>query len=424
MVATVRRLFAEIQRQQRAADRQRAREANTAYRANVAAARFAEQAEKQAERARVQATKASAAEKKAADREAQRLHLESRQAEVAARNAELVNIYVEIDSLLANSLAVDDFVDLEEFRKVAEHPPFARTDLQSPTARPEPLVARPVPLFVEPAGPTGLRKLFGGKKKHTELVSKAKAAFVVELASWQMEVEHLPAARLLQQQKYDKAEQRRQKALQEAQEQYASECQQRELQVQEENQSLDKLISGLAYGVEEAVQEYVSIVLGNSVYPESFLVTHDFTFDSSHKELTLTALVPTPESIPAIKEYKYVKAKDEITATALTQKDRKERYAGAIAQVAVRSLHEIFESDRAGRIQTISLTVACDAIDAATGLMKRTPFVAVAAERAAFITFDLANVVPLATLQHLGALVSKNPFDMVGIDTSKGVRGR
>jgi restriction system protein len=50
--------------------------------------------------------------------------------------------------------------------------------------------------------------------------------------------------------------------------------------------------------------------------------------------------------------------------------------------------------------------------------------VAVGVERAAFMSFDLANIVPLATLQHLGASVSKNPFDLVGIDDSQGVRGR
>jgi len=68
--------------------------------------------------------------------------------------------------------------------------------------------------------------------------------------------------------------------------------------------------------------------------------------------------------------------------------------------------------------------VATDAKDPATGLNKRTTFVAVAAERESFTAFDLANIVPLATLQHLGASVSKSPYDLVGIDSSPGVRGR
>jgi restriction system protein len=92
--------------------------------------------------------------------------------------------------------------------------------------------------------------------------------------------------------------------------------------------------------------------------------------------------------------------------------------------VAVRSVHEVFEADRAGRIHSISLTVGVSRIDPATGLPGTVPLVAFAADRERFMTFNLANVVPAATLSHLGAQISKNPFDLVPIDTTKGVRGR
>ena len=127
--------------------------------------------------------------------------------------------------------------------------------------------------------------------------------------------------------------------------------------------------------------------------------------------------------MPSIRQYKYVKARDEITETAQSQKEQRERYANAVAQVAVRTLHEIFEADRAGRIQTISLTVGTQAIDPGTGHMTDIPFVAVASDRATFEAIDLSNAVPAATLAHLRATVSKNPFALVAIDLSKGVRG-
>lgn len=423
-MANKRGCFAELQHQLKLAEKKRQRDESAAFRARIATARQCEQAQQQATRAQVAAAKASAAEKKAVEREAQRLHEEFRQAEVSFRNAELKITYGEIDSLLAATLTVDDFIDLEKFRKVAAHPPFSNADLLRPTPQPAPLVARREPRYVEPTAPSGLAGIFGGKKKHAELVARAQATFSASHATWQAEVAQLPLAQLRRQQEYEQIEQKRQAELQSAQAQYDAECQQREIATQDENRKLDTLIQGLAYGVEDAIQEYVSIVLGNSAYPESFPVEHDFTFDSALRELTLTVLVPAPQSIPAVKEYKYVKAKDEIISTALTLKDQKDRYLSAVTQVAVRSLHEIFESDRAGRIETIALTVASEAINTATGLMQRTPLVAVATDRVTFTTFDLSNVKPLATLKHLGALVSANPFGLAPIDTSKGVRGR
>jgi restriction system protein len=50
------------------------------------------------------------------------------------------------------------------------------------------------------------------------------------------------------------------------------------------------------------------------------------------------------------------------------------------------------------------------------------PLVVVAADRETFNKFDLSNVVPKATLEHLGAALSKSPFDLTPADTSLGVR--
>ena len=118
-----------------------------------------------------------------------------------------------------------------------------------------------------------------------------------------------------------------------------------------------------------------------------------------YKELTLTVLIVPPPSASAGGEgYRYVKAKDEIAATALPKTELKDRYASAVHQVALRTLHEVFEADRAGHIETIALTVATETTDPATGRERRIVFVAVGAERASFMTFDLHNIVPEATL--------------------------
>ena len=68
----------------------------------------------------------------------------------------------------------------------------------------------------------------------------------------------------------------------------------------------------------------------------------------------LAVTVPEPSSIPAVKEYRYVKAKDEIVPTSLPVKAQKNRYANAVWQVTVRALHEIFEADRAGKTARVA----------------------------------------------------------------------
>lgn len=202
---------------------------------------------------------------------------------------------------------------------------------------------------------------------------------------------------------------------------FARECNAREEEAADCNRRLEELIANLGYGTADAVQEYVAIVLSNSVYPAHFPITHQFEFDPSAAELRLTVAVPGPQAIPEIKGYKYNKASDEITSAGLSQKECRERYAGAVHQVALRSFHEIFESDRRALIRTISLDICADTVDRATGRHAYIPLVVAAAARDAFLEFDLSAVVPALTLTRLGATVSKNPYGLVAVERA-GVR--
>ena len=80
---------------------------------------------------------------------------------------------------------------------------------------------------------------------------------------------------------------------------------------------------------------------------------------------------------------------------------------------------QIFVKTLTGK--TITLEVGAQTSDPATGRETFLPFVAIGAERDSFLELNLSNVVPSATLVHLGAATSKNPYELVTIDPS-GVR--
>lgn len=416
--------FAELQYQQQLAERQRLQAARAEERARAAADREAERTRKAAERAAAAAQRASAAEQKAAEKEAKRLHLEARQAEVEVRNARLAALNEELGSILSATLDVDDFVDLEELRTTPELPPFDRTDLERPTPEVDLIAAPPEPTFEEPAAPSGLGAVFGGKKKHAAAVAEARAVFEAEHARWEREVAAVPEKQLRQQQEWDAKEQRRLELLAEAQADHQQRCDAVLAAAAEDNARLDALIAGVAIGEPNAVQEYVGIVLGNSVYVEVLNVEHDFEFDPVTRELALTVLIAPPDALPEDKAYRYVKSSDEVVATPLSKKDLKTRYASVVHQVAVRSLHEVFEADRAGVVRTIALEVATETFDPATGLERRISFVRVGVDRQTFASFRLDNVMPLATLEHLGAAISKNPYELVALPDGPAVGRR
>lgn len=413
-MARRRGFFAEMQHQAKLAEqRQRA-----AARQQEVAVRRAEQARKAEERAMLAAQRASEAERKRLEKEAAAAHVASRQAEVEELNSELTTIYDRVDSLLEATLDVDDYVDLEKLRRRVDHPPFERRDLETPVPAPQPIPEPAPPVFQPPAPPTGL---FGRKQKMAEAQAQAEADFARARAWWEEEMRRLPGRRQELASQHAAAEETRKQALTAERARYEAECAEREQEVADHNADLDQFIANLGYGSVEAVQEYVGIVLANSVYPEGFTVEHEAQFAPETAELSLRVLIPEPSTIPTIKSYRYVRASDEITPVAWSQKDAKDRYLGIVQQVALRSLHEVFEADRRGLIQSIALEVGTQTTDPATGKRAYIPFLAVGTSREVFSEIDLSAVVPAATLEYLGASVSKNPLGLVAANT-EGVR--
>src|SRR5690606_21278419 len=108
------------------------------------------------------------------------------------------------------------------------------------------------------------------------------------------------------------AEAARVKDLEVARSLYETECTRTEQEAAESNRKLDDLIARLGYGTQDAIEEYISIVLANSVYPDHFPVSHEFSFDAATAELRLEVTMPSPDTVPEIRQYKYSKSTDAI----------------------------------------------------------------------------------------------------------------
>ncbi len=413
-MARRRGFLAEVQHQVRVAEqRQRAAE-----RQRAAYARQVEAAQRVSQRASAAAARASEADRKRLEKEAAAAHVEEMLAEVEQLNADLRDQYEDVDGVLTATLGTDDFVDLEALRVQVEHPPFPRGDLRSPIAPPALIPDPPHPVRGTPVVPAGL---FGKKRKLAEAQAAVEQQYAADYYAWQAAVQELPRRRDEQARQHAEAERARLTELARFTTLYERDCAARESEARAQNEQLDELIAGLGYGTADSVQEYVSIVLANSVYPEWFEVAHEASFEPATAELSLRVLIPSPDHFPAVKAYRYVKASDEIVDSLLSQRDQKERYSGLVHNVALRSLHEVFEADRRGLVKTISLEVGTETINPATGRPSYMGFAAVAASRETFLEIDLGAVTPSATLEHLGATVSKNPLGLVSIDPT-GVR--
>jgi len=119
--------------------------------------------------------------------------------------------------------------------------------------------------------------------------------------------------------------------------------------------------------------------------------------------------------IPEAKEHRYVKSRDEIKTSARPATQRKSLYASMIAQIALRTVHEIFEADRLGHVETVVYNGVVDSIDKRTGQQARVCLVSLRTTRDTFEALQLDRVDPQECLKGLGAGVSKKPFELAPV---------
>ena len=365
---------------QRAAQRQRQlqREAEARQRAQTAAFKEAERTRKAFERART-----------AEEKDRKRLYGEARAAEVEQRNEWLAAVESSLEKLLGAALASDAFVDLEGLKENPAIPPFQPGALA---------VAESAPKIDSPLPPSGMAKLVpGAGKKHARAVEEANARFETDLAAYKVR------------------ERERTARLDSAQQDYEAMVATIRAKADAQSREVDDLRARLDAAEPEAIVDYFSLVLEQSPYPGGFSKKHRLAFVPESRQLVVEYELPPISIVPAVKSYRYVKARDAIDESSRPAAQVKRLYSLAVAQTALRSLHELFQADRRAQIETIVFNGYVDTIDPATGKPVKPHLVTVRVSRDAFLELDLANVEPLACLKGLNASVSKSPSELVPV---------
>jgi restriction system protein len=122
------------------------------------------------------------------------------------------------------------------------------------------------------------------------------------------------------------------------------------------NAGVDQFERGFRAGEPEAVAQFCTLVLDSSIYPEGFAHRTRALYRPDPMEVVVEYELPPQSVIPAERDYKYVHIRDDIDTVARPVKEIKDRYARLIAQVALRTIHEVFASDPAGLAAVVTAT--------------------------------------------------------------------
>jgi restriction system protein len=326
-------LFAELARQQR--QNQQAQAA--AVRRAAAAEREAERRLRAAAREAQQAARADTRAQVEAERARKLAYTEARVAQTEVRTVSVQARSEGLAQLLAWTLNRDDHVAFESLKKRASHPPFDAKGLDAKLRLPA-----PPPADVQAS--------------------------------------------------HQRDGQARANRLQELRAVYERECSSRNRVVAGHNAQVDAFSEAFSRGDPEAIVEYYTLVLTRSAYPDGFPQQFRVAYVPESAQLVVEYELPTIVVVPTVAEYRYVKTRDEQTEKARPQKEVRSQYASVVAQVALRTVHELFEADRGKALGTVIFNGIVRTTDPSTGKQVQPCLVSLRATRDAFSELDLAHV--------------------------------
>ncbi|MEV0627895.1 restriction endonuclease [Nonomuraea wenchangensis] len=356
-----------------------------AARAQAQRVRAQQAAQREAERARAAYKRAKNVEEK----ERKRLYQESRIADVAASNEDLELRVQALASLLEDTLSVDDHISFDSLKVPVVLPTWQHQHLEAP---------RPAPQWGQfaPPAPTGLGKVFG-KSKYEQAVADAQAKYQQSLA------------------RHAADEHARMNALAQAQSAFAAEVQARKAEAAKQHAEVDAFRVEYEAGDPDAIISYYDMVLQRSSYPENFPQNFKVAYVPESRQIVVEYELPAVDVIPHVKAFRYVKSTDTINETARPATQVKSIYASAIAQIALRTLHELFEADRGRHLDVIVFNGMVDTVDRGSGQKVRPCLITLRTTRDVFANLDLSKVDPPTCLKHLSAGVSKNPAELAPV---------
>jgi len=108
-----------------------------------------------------------------------------------------------------------------------------------------------------------------------------------------------------------------------------------------------------------------------------------------------------PDDLPLAKTVRFVATTGELTETKLSQKEARDLFDSACYQICLRTIHELFEADTIGHLDSIVFNGFTDTVDRATGQNAVAVIMSLMVGRKEFHSLDLARIEPKACFKSL-----------------------
>jgi restriction system protein len=319
-----------------------------------------------------------------------------------------------LERVLAHALAVDNTIDWESLKDYTDYP----------VPRPEKLVLpKPLPPEIppEPRGydlkymvnPSVLDRLITSRR--TAKIRDADERFIRDHQKWQEDKEKAIA-------EYESQVHEHERKVKEQKAEYEAALSKWEKDREEYLEARDKSNAAIgtmkkrySKGEPRAVLDHCGIVLSNSEYPDYFPKSYELDYNPENMLLIVGYQLPSMSSIPTLREVKYVQTRDEFDEKHISKTQLNRLYDSLLYQIALRTVHELYEADKIDALASIVFNGYVRSIDSATGQETNACVLSLQVSKDEFGEINLANVDPKVCFKKLKGIGSSKLHSLTPI---------
>jgi restriction system protein len=151
----------------------------------------------------------------------------------------------------------------------------------------------------------------------------------------------------------------------------------------------------------EGLTGYWTQVLLLSEYAENFPKSFVLDYVSETQMLVIEYELPDVECLPHLKEMKYIAARDELKEVKVSDTWLNKAYDDVLYQICLRTIHEVFQSDRTEAVGSVVFNGWVNYTDKATGQQVTACILSLQVTKPEFLQLNLAQVDPKACFRSL-----------------------
>ena len=125
--------------------------------------------------------------------------------------------------------------------------------------------------------------------------------------------------------------------------------------------------------------------------------------------------LPAPDALPTLTEVRYVQTQDELREKHVTDRQLQKLYDELLYQMALRTIHELYEADVVEALASVVFNGWVRSIDPATGQETNPCVISVQAGREEFLAINLEQVDPKACFKALKGVGSSKLHSMTPV---------